>query len=182
MTDTISLVTLLAVLMLGLILWLYNSRQADALRTMSRTVEDMHLLQLKNRRDARKKEPMTLSALQWLEKQVGTGLSLTEVIGVSHSPLWANLRAGSDGRVVVSPLELSDLRKALKVSEPKRSRLSNAFEPLLGDAPRNLSVIERSLRDEEWFDLEAEQIGKAMGLDWGEVSRLWFYIIPTKGK
>lgn len=180
MTDTISLVTLLAVLMLGLILWLYNSRQADALRTMSRTVEDMHLLQLKNRRDMRKKEPMTLSASEWLGKQIGA--QLTELIGISTAPMWANFRAAGGARVVVSPLALDELRKALKMSEPKRSRLSNAFEPLLGDTPRNLNIIERSLRDEEWFDLEADQAGKAFGLDWGEASRLWFYVIPAKEK
>jgi hypothetical protein len=179
MTDTISLVTLLAVLMLGLILWLYNSRQADALRAMARTVEDMHLVQLKNRHDARKKEPLTMTAMQWLEKQLGAG-SLTEVIGVSRVPLWANLRAANGTRVVVSPLEPGELRKALKLSEPKRSRLSKAFELLLGDSPRNLNVIERSLRDEEWFDVEADQVGRQLGLDWGEVSRLWFYVIPAK--
>jgi hypothetical protein len=104
MTDTIALVTLLAVLMLGLILWLYNSRQADALRAMSRTVEDMYLVQLKNRRDAHKKEPLNMTALQWLSKQLGVDLS--EVIGISRVPMWANLRAASGGRVVVSPLGL----------------------------------------------------------------------------
>lgn len=178
--DTISLVTLLAVLMVGLILWLYNSRQADALRSMARTVENMHLVQLKHRRDLRKQEPLTLTAVEWFGKQIGAGIA--EIISLSHAPAWVNLRAANGGRVVVSPLELADLRRALKLKEPGRSRLAKAFEPLLGDAPRALVVIERSLRDEEWFDLEADQVGKALGLDWGETPRLWFYLIPARVK
>jgi len=179
MADFISLVTLLAVLMLGLILWYYNSRQADALHGMAKTTEEMYMTQLKARRDERKKQPLALQPLQWLEKQIGSGVTLVEVIGQSANPTWLNLRAAGGVRAVVSPLAPDELRKVLKATE-KRSRLSSAFEPLLGDSPRRLTISQRSLQDEEWFDLNADQAGRQLGMDWGEASRLWFYVVRPK--
>lgn len=179
MSDLISLVTLVAVLSLGLILWFYNSRQADALRGMARTTENMYMIQLKARRDERKRQPMTLSPLQWLAAQAG--MVLSEVISVSGNPKWVNLRAGGGVRLVVSPLEPEELRKVLKAEQTK-SRLNAAFEPLLGDKSRTVTVTERSLQNEEWFDLEAAEVGCNLSVHWGEVSRLWFYVIAPKTK
>ena len=181
MTDLISLVTLLAVLMLGLILWFYNSRQADALRGMARTTENMYMIQLKARRDERKRQPFLLSPLQWLAAQAGNGLTLSEVIGISGNPLWVNLRSVGGVRLVVSPLDPEEMKRALKAEETK-SRLNAAFEPLLGDKSRTVTVTERSLQNEEWFDLEAAEVGRNLGVNWGEVSRLWFYVIAPKTK
>ena len=31
----------------------------------------------------------------------------------------------------------------------------------------------------EFFDMEAEACGKALGLDWGTPTRLWFYVLPA---
>jgi len=179
--DMISLVTLLAVLMLGLILWYYNSKQADALQRMAQTTEEMYMTQLKLRRDERKRQPFTMEAARWLEKQAAAGLELVDVIGKSHNPMWINLRAAGGVRLVVSPLDEADLRKALKATE-RRSKLSSAYEPLLGDSRKKLSVTQRSLQDEEWFDLDADAVGKQLGVEWGEVSRLWFYVVQPKAK
>ncbi len=181
MADMISLVTLLAVLMLGLILWYYNSKQADALQGMAKTTEEMYMTQLKLRRDERKKQPFTMDAARWLEQQAGAGLTLVDMISQSMNPKWINLRAAGGIRLVVSPLDEGDLRKAIKETE-KRSKVNSAFEPLLGDSKKNLSVTQRSLQDEEWFDLDANAVGKQLGVEWGEVSRLWFYTIQPKGK
>ncbi len=181
MADMISLVTLLAVLMLGLILWYYNSKQADALHGMAHTTEEMYLTQLKLRRDERKKQPFTMDPARWLEKQAGSGITLVDVISKSANPLWINLRAAGGIRLVVSPLEEGDLRKALRAGE-KRSKVNSAFEPLLGSSRKNLSVTQRSLQDEEWFDLDADAVGKHLGAEWGEVSRLWFYTVQPKAK
>jgi len=71
------------------------------------------------------------------------------------------------------------MKRALKAEETK-SRLNAAFEPLLGDKSRTVTVTERSLQNEEWFDLEAAEVGKNLGVNWGEVSRLWFYVIAPK--
>lgn len=181
MADMISLVTLLAVLMLGLILWYYNSKQADALQGMAKTTEEMYMTQLKLRRDERKKQPFTMEAARWLEQQAGSGIALVDVISQSQNPMWINIRAAGGLRLVVSPLDEADLRKALKETE-KRSKVNTAFEPLLGDSKKNLSVTQRSLQDEEWFDLDADAVGKQLNMNWGEVSRLWFYVVQPKGK
>jgi len=175
--DLISLVTLLAVLSLGLILWFYNSRQADALRGMARTTENMYMTQLKAQRDERKRQPMSLSSLEWLAGQAG--MVLSDVISVSGNPKWVNLRSAAGVRLVVSPLEPEELRKVLKAEQTK-SRLSAAFEPLLGDKSHTVTVAERSMQNVEWFDLEAAEVGRNLGVNWGEVSRLWFYTITPK--
>ena len=60
------------------------------------------------------------------------------------------------------------------------SKLDKVEEPLLGVNRKALSVRERSLRDDEWFDLEADKVGKQLGVNWGEVSRLYFYIVGSK--
>lgn len=179
MSDLISLVTLVAVLSLGLILWFYNSRQADALRGMARTTENMYMIQLKARRDERKRQPMSLSSLEWLAGQAG--MVLSDVISVSGNPKWVNLRAGGGVRLVVSPLDPEEMKRALKAEETK-SRLNAAFEPLLGDKSHTVTVTERSLQNVEWFDLEAAEVGRNLSVNWGEVSRLWFYVIAPKTK
>lgn len=179
--EIISIATLIAVVMLGLILWHFNSKQARSLKGMARSTENMYMVLLKTRRDAKKKEPMTLAPYQWLEKQIGAGVSLVETISTSNNPAWLNLRAANGIRVVVSPLDPDEMREYQKQNE-KRSRISSAYEMLLGDSPRDLVIGERSIQNDEWFDVEADQVGKALNVDWGEVSRLWFYIITPKAK
>ncbi|HNT54321.1 MAG TPA: hypothetical protein PKG95_06380 [Anaerolineaceae bacterium] len=182
MLDLISLITLLSVLLLGLILWFHNSRQAEALRDMARAAENLYLTRLKDRRDARQRQPLAEEPLAWLARQAGGGLALSDVIARSSNPAWLNLRAGPGRRLVVSPLAPEELQRAVKPAAG-RSRLGSAFEPLLGrPGQRRLRVVERSLQQTEWFDLEAAQVGRALGVDWGEVNRLWFYLItPTGG-
>lgn len=179
--EIISIATLIAVVMLGLILWHFNSKQARSLKGMARSTENMYMVLLKARRDAKKKEPMTLAPYQWLEKQIGNGITLVETISTSANPVWLNLRAANGIRVVVSPLDPDEMRDMLKQNE-KRSRISSAYESLLGDSPRNVIIGERSIQNDEWFDLEADQVGKALNADWGEVSRLWFYVINRGAK
>ncbi len=180
MVEMISLVTLIAVVMLGLILWYFNSKQANALKAMARTAKDAYLMFLKARRETRKQQPLNLNAIDWFASQIGPEVQLVEVLSTSKNPVWVNVRAAGGIRLVVSPLDLDELRDILKQTE-KKSRISSAYEPLLGDS-RSLQVIERSIENEEWFDLDADQVGKQIGVNWGEVNRLWFYLVTPKAK
>lgn len=180
MVDTISFVTLAAIVTIGLVIWLYNQKQASALGRMARATEDNLMISVKNRRDVHKQLPFTMTEFQWVSKQLDSEVSPIEVISVSQKPMWVNFRCADGGkRVVVSPLSHSELKPILK-AQRSSSKLEQAVEPLLGMSRKNLTVKERSLRDDEWFDLEADAIGKQCGVDWGETSRLYFYIVAPK--
>jgi len=67
----------------------------------------------------------------------------------------------------------------LKPLEARSGKVSNLVDPLLGRSPRKVQVEERSILNAgEWFDVEAGQVGKALGLNWGEPKRLYFYRVP----
>lgn len=179
MADTMSFVTLAGVFAFALILWYYNQRQASALKAMARALEETYMIAVKNRRDAHKQQEFKLTANEWIAKQLDGDIKPATPIKVSTKPLWANMRCETGERVVVSPLSPTELKAALK-EQSTNSKLDKVEEPLLGVNRKALSVRERSLRDDEWFDLEADKVGKQLGVNWGEVSRLYFYIVGSK--
>jgi len=161
-----------------LLVYLHNRVQARSLIQMAASLEDLYLLELKNRRSKIKSDLSSLDALAWLASSAGGQITLESCLGQSSSPAWLNLRLKSGGRLVVSPLSPSALKKALP-DLGVRGRLGKAFEPLLGHSPRSLKISSRSLAEQEYFDLEAAEVGKQLGSNWGEVTRLWFYLIPA---
>jgi hypothetical protein len=52
--------------------------------------------------------------------------------------------------------------------------------PLLGRHPRRVISGERSLVDDEWFDVMAGRVGKELDVNWGEPQRLWVYLVPQE--
>jgi hypothetical protein len=180
MTDySIGFVTLVAILAIGLLMYVYLRRQAVALNNMARALEDTHMIAVKNRRDEHKQNPFNMSANEWIAKQVDTDAKIVETIGVSQKPMWVNLRCDDGKRIVISPLATAELKTAIN-AQRTNSKLDQITEPLLGTNHKTLVALERSLRDNEWFDLEAEKIGKDLGVDWGETTRLNFYIVSPK--
>jgi hypothetical protein len=146
---------------------------------MARAMEDTHMIAVKNRRDEHKQNPFTMDSNEWIANQIDTGAKVVETISVSQKPMWVNLRCDDGKRIVASPLAPAELKAAIN-SQQTNSKLNQITEPLLGTNRKALVTIERSLRDDEWFDLEAEKIGKDLGVDWGETARLYFYVISPK--
>jgi hypothetical protein len=146
---------------------------------MARALEDTHMIAVKNHRDEHKQNPFNMSANEWIAKQVDTDAKVVETISVSQKPIWVNLRCDDGKRIVISPLAHAELRAAMN-TQRTNSKLDQITEPLLGTNRKALVTFERSLRNNEWFDLEAEKIGKDLGVDWGEATRLNFYIISPK--
>jgi hypothetical protein len=180
MTDySIGFASFVAIVAIGLMMYFYLRRQAVALNNMARALEDTHMIAVKNRRDEHKQNPFTMNPNEWIAKQVDTEAKVVETISVSQKPMWANLRCDDGKRIVVSPLALAELKAAINVQRTN-SKLNQITEPLLGTNRKTLVTIERSLRDDEWFDMEAEKIGKDLGVNWGETARLNFYIISPK--
>lgn len=161
-----------------LLVYLHNRVQARSLIQMAASLEDLYLLEIKNRRSRIKSNLSSLDAPAWLASCAGGQVNLESCLGHSSSPAWLNLRIVSGGRLVVSPLSPSALKNALP-NRGIRSRLGKAFEPLLGHAPGGIKVSCRSLAEQEFFDLEAAEVGRQLGSNWGEVTRLWFYLVPA---
>jgi hypothetical protein len=174
MADTIQYITLAAIAFLGLILWSTNNRQAASLKKMAKSMQNLINVQIRNRRDALKKQASDVQYLEWIQKQAGAKFALTEIQDKSLDPAWVNLR-GTAGRVVVSPLEYDELKKLVQPN--KKLRFSDAEEALLGTRKDKVKVTIGSLETNEVFDLEAKIIGQRVGVDWGEVSQLTFVVI-----
>ena len=174
MNELLSSVTLAAIIFMCLILWYYNQKQANALKKMAKSMLNMNIIEIRNRRDAKKKEIGGIDPLPWIQKYSGADFKLIDIKGVSSLPTWAEFR-GEKGRVVVSPLEPDELKAATKPN--KKLRFSDAETPLLGTRKDRVVTSVRSMVDDEVFDLEAQQVCQSLGLDWGDVTQLTFVVI-----
>jgi hypothetical protein len=56
MNELLSSVTLAAIIFMCLILWYYNQKQANALKKMAKSMQNMNIIEIRNRRDAKKKD------------------------------------------------------------------------------------------------------------------------------
>lgn len=181
--DLWAVATLAAVLMLGAILTLYNSRQASALREMEQVLNDWYLMQVAEKREKERLAVRVDDPLTWLGQQVNltlTGVERQQEAAQAVSFLTDNANAT---RLVVSPLSPDRLKRILKPLEARNGKVANLVDPLLGRNPGKVRVEERSILNAgEWFDLEAGQVGKALGVNWGEPKRLYFYHVPLAEK
>lgn len=160
-----------------LLVYLHNREQARTLGQMADSLEELYLLELKNRRTRVQKDLGNLDPLLWLASQAGGQLTLESCLDHSASPAWLNLKVKNGGRLVVSALPPATLKRALP-KPGSLGRLGKAFEPLLGHSPHHVQVSSRSLAEQKYFDLEAAEVGRQLGSAWGEVTQLWFYRIP----
>ena len=179
--------TFVLVLCLSLILTVYNRRQAHALESMARLEEDRAAREIKDRRE-RKAGELQVEPLHWLEGLVNplldSPLTLTEPAKRFVAEVGTVELGTSDGRLLlVSTQALPELRRydrRTKRSSGKgaESRLTKfAATSLLGNRWRVWNASRTMADSGEFFDLEAQACGKALSLDWGAPTRLWFYVI-----
>jgi hypothetical protein len=181
---------LVLVLTLTLVLTIYNRRQARALETMARLEEDRTAREIRDRRE-KKAQELRIDPPAWLEKQINAlvdaplVLKLTEGSTRVYADVQAyEMRAEDGRRLVVSTQPLAILRRYDRRSHKARgkgaaARLSEfADTHILGGKLRVWSAS-RTMADAnaETFDIEAEALGKAVGIEWGAPTRLWFYVL-----
>ena len=181
----INVITLLAVIALALVLAFYNRRQADALRGVERMVKDFLAIQVRDRREKRKAD-LTVNASKWLSDLISARVEevfeLQDISRVVPDVFAAEIRTASGKKIVVSTKSKSVLLqrdKNVRARGKKNSAVAKisgiASSPLLG---RKYTALEINMVEEgEWFDLEAEQVGQTLGVNWGQPVRLWIYII-----
>ena len=180
--------TFILVLCLSLILTVYNRRQARALESMARLEEDRAAREIKDRRE-RKAGELQVEPLRWLEGLVNplldSPLTLTEPAKRVVAEVGTVELGASDGRrLLVSTQALPDLRRydrqtrrtSGKGAEGRLTRF--VATSLLGNRWKVWNVPRAMADAGEFFDLEAQACGKALGLDWGAPTRLWFYVLP----
>jgi len=181
----IELLTLLLVLMLSVVLTLYNARQASALQSMERLVEDFVSMEMRERREKRA-AAIDIEPLAWLEKFLPPDVKLVEVARVEHDVSAVDIRTRDGRRVVVSPKPKSELRRfdrarkkgnlMGKGGRDVRRVTALGYRPLLKHRLR-LVEVSMSRVGNEWFDLEAAAAGRTLGVDWGRPTRLFLYIV-----
>jgi hypothetical protein len=185
----IEIATFVLILCLALILTIYNRRQAHALEYMARLEEDRGAREIKDRRE-RKAGELQVEPLRWLEKMVNplleAPLSLTDTAKrVVTEVGTVELRSGDGRRLLVSTQTLPELRRydrQVRHTNGKgaAARLTEfASTPLLGKRWRVWNASRTMADAGEFFDLEAAACGKALGLEWGAPTRLWFYVLPA---
>lgn len=177
--------TFVLVLCLAAVLTVYNRRQAQALEYMARLEEDRTAREIRERRE-KARQALQIQPLRWLEGMIEPlltqPLSLTSLKRCVPEVGAAEIEASDGRRLVVSTQPLTVLRRYDRRVQRSRgkgvsARLADfASQPLLKG--RRVWSVSRSMAEAgEFFDLEAEACGKALGLDWGAPTRLYFYVL-----
>jgi hypothetical protein len=181
--------TFILILCLALILTVYNHRQARALETMALLEEDQAAREIQDRRE-RKASELHIEPLRWLEGMVNplldSPLTLTDTAKrVVAEVETVELHASDGRRLLVSTRALPDLRRYDRRARQANGRGASArltqfaATSLLGRGWRVWNAPRAMADSGEFFNLEAEAVGRSMGLDWGAPTRLWFYVFPA---
>jgi hypothetical protein len=177
----------LALITLCIISVYYYGRQARALEGMRQVEEEQYFFNVKRRREAKEKENLVSDPRAWISQHLsflaGETLAIRETNRIVKQPLAVDLQTDNGYRVVISPTSPSDLRRLTKPQRGNGALVQlHLFKevPLLGRTPGKVKAFERSIANAgEYFDLEAAQVGQALGAEWGTVDRLWFYLVPA---
>jgi hypothetical protein len=188
MTMTLEFSVFILILLLTAILTLYNHRQAAALNGIRSLVQDFVAMQIRDRRLTHAGELASrIDPLEWLSRQVSAGLdaplTITETARVVREIQAAEFHTANGKRLIVSSRSKAELmrfdsRQRVRGKGRSASERVEAFasRPLLGNG-RGLLVVERVMSElDEYFDLEAAEVGERLGIQWNNPSRLWFYV------
>jgi hypothetical protein len=182
--SVVALLILVALLIMEVTNYIYQRRQAQELRRMASATEEGVMYEIAIQRETKSKEDLVEDPLGWLQQEVAQGagmeIDLQQPRQVYPDLKTVDIQAASI-RLVVSVHEKAELSKLLK-GEKARSKAAKALakfgEPLLGKNPRRVTMFERNLLQDMWFDIKAEQAGHKLGVNWAGQKRLYFYLIP----
>jgi hypothetical protein len=181
MIDFLAATTIALIVIMTLVIFASNQHQARILKEMRLVMEDWYQAQMRDRRETYREKIMMPNALRWVGEQVN--LNIVETGRRLANPPAVEFLTSEGIRVVISPLEKKELVALLRSAEGKRRRVAHLVQPLLGYRARGVQVVERSNRTvHEWFDVEIETALKLLGLNWVNVSTLYFYMIPLEAE
>lgn len=181
MIDFLASTTIALIVIMTLVIFASNQRQARILKQMRLVMEDWYQAQMRDRRDTYKDRINMPDVLQWVGKQVN--LTIIEQGRRLDNPPAIEFLTGEGARVVMSPLARRKLNSGLKATGGKRRKVAKLVEPLLGYHLGKIQTIERSNKKvHEWFEVEIETAIQKLELNWVNVETLFFYIIPQEAE
>lgn len=165
----------------------YFRRQAVALENVAEIEEERYMRQTRLWRKQDAEAIQIDDPNKWFQAQaviaLGKDIELLSDERKNSSPPVIEFTAGEGQRVVFSPLDLKAMKKAFPSAKAKGDRPISRAQRLEGDTPflgRNPRSAEKgnvSLRDNEWFDLSANKAAAKLGVNWGEPTKLWVYLV-----
>ena len=172
---SILLIAIALILFVGLTVY-YNMHQAASLRDVRQSVDDWLMMYAKDRRAVQRKEVKVDDWKAWLSSH--SGLTVSAVERTFDNPHAVECSTTEGIKLVVTTLPKDKLSRELKRFEIRNKNMAHLGNPLLGRSPRKVEVEEKSVVNSgDWFDLEADQVGRAVGVNWGETPRLFFYYV-----
>ncbi len=179
MIDFFASITIALIVVMTVVIFLSNQRQAHIMKQMRFVLEDWYESQMRDRREAYRKELVMPDAMRWLGNQVN--LDVVEIGRRFENPPALELMTSEGVRLVVSPLPNRKLRTAVRKIESKTRKVSKLVEPLLGSHTSKVQVVERSNASvHEWYEVEIDTAVKLLGLNWTGLDALYFYMIPVQ--
>jgi len=179
MIDFFASITIALIVVMTIVIFLSNQRQAVIMKQMRFVLEDWYESQMRDRREAYRKELIMPDALCWMGSQVN--LNVVEIGRRFENPPAVELMTSEGIRLVVSPLPNRKLRTEVHKIESKTRKVSKLIEPLLGSKHSKVQVVERSNATvHEWFEVEIDTAVKLLGLNWNDLDALYFYMIPVQ--
>jgi hypothetical protein len=179
MIDFFASATIALIIIMTLVLFLSNQRQAGILKQMRLVMEDWYSAQMRDRRKTFKEKINMPDPLVWLGNQVN--LTVVDQARRLVNPPAAEFLTAEGDRLVISPLPKRKLRSGLRIAEGKRRKVAKLVQPLLGYHSGKIDIIERSNHTvHEWYEVEIETALEKLNLNWGDVQSLYFYVIPQE--
>lgn len=175
MIEIFLFVLLIVVTLMTVGIYLKMSEQARSLAMLDKAAKDWLAMEI--RRARREVEGVKFDrerALRWLTDLIGAPVD--DVIHVYRDFQAVEVLLGGDGQrsALVTALPADDFRRRLKQVKGNRNRLEAQVVPML---PRRSQVFDRGLGPGwVYFDLEAQAVGEALGVDWGRPDRLWVWM------
>lgn len=179
MIDFFASATIALIIIMTLVLFISNQRQAGILKQMRMVMEDWYDAQMRDRRKTFKEKINMPDPLIWLGNQVN--LTVVDQARRLVNPPAAEFLTAEGERLVISPLSKRKLRTGLRNAEGKHRKVAKLVQPLLGYHPGKIDVVERSNQTvHEWYEVEIETALEKLNISWGEVKNLYFYVIPQE--
>jgi hypothetical protein len=177
MIDFFASTTIALIVIMTLVVFFSNQRQASILKQMREVVEDWYKAQMRDRRESFKAKIHMPDVMEWVGSQVN--LTVVDQGRKLDEPPAVEFLTAEGARIVISPLKKFNLRGELRAIEGKRRKVSKLVQPLLGYHPGRVKAIERSNQTvHEWYEVEIETAANQLGVNWGNAKALYFYVIP----
>ena len=179
MIDFFASITVATIAVMTLIMLLANYRQARAFRELRAVFEDWYQAFMRDRKERKRDELQITDPIEWFSSHAE--LKLIQLHRIIENPPALEFITAESMRLVVSKLGLDDLKKKMRKIRLGSKKSSRLVEPLLGNKLSKIKTHMKGFENAgEWFDVEAEAALRALGVDWGCIEQLYFYLIPIQ--